>query len=61
MGIGQRIIFALKEYKRILTIARKPTKKELSEIMKITALGILLVGLTGFIIQILAYTVTYFG
>lgn len=47
------IMETLREYRRILYIARKPGKKEFSEILKICGIGIILIGLIGFIIQTL--------
>ncbi len=46
MGIGSR----LKEYRRVLQIARKPGKEEFVTSTKISALGIALIGFIGFII-----------
>jgi protein transport protein SEC61 subunit gamma-like protein len=42
------------EYRRVMTIARKPDKDEFIKLSKICGLGILLVGGIGFIIYILA-------
>jgi protein transport protein SEC61 subunit gamma-like protein len=41
--------------KRVLRVARKPDKTEYLEVVKITGLGIILIGLLGFIIMILGY------
>lgn len=41
------------EYKRVLTVTKKPTKEEYITVVKISGLGILLIGLLGFIIQML--------
>jgi protein translocase SEC61 complex gamma subunit len=35
---------------RILHIAKKPTRKELEEIMRITSFGVLLIGVIGVVI-----------
>ncbi len=43
----------LEEYKRVLKIARKPTKEEILRASKVSFLGILIVGVIGFIIQLL--------
>ncbi|MCK5659873.1 MAG: protein translocase SEC61 complex subunit gamma [Methanosarcinales archaeon] len=40
----------LNEYLRILKLTRKPTKEEFSMIAKVAGLGILVMGLVGFII-----------
>ena len=42
-----------REYKRIIKIARKPTKKEFLTTLKITGLGTLAIGTLGFAIQTL--------
>ena len=47
MNLGRRI----REYKRIIKIARKPTKKEFLTTLKITGIGTLLIGVIGFVIQ----------
>ncbi|MDO8624657.1 MAG: protein translocase SEC61 complex subunit gamma [Candidatus Diapherotrites archaeon] len=36
--------------RRILTVAKKPTGKEYSEMAKITGLGIIAIGMLGFIV-----------
>ena len=46
MGIASK----LKEYKRVLQIARKPGKEEFLTSSKISALGIVLIGFIGFVI-----------
>jgi len=43
----------LHEYKRILTISKKPTNQEFLSIAKVCAIGMALIGLMGFIIQII--------
>jgi len=48
-----RLLKTLQEYKRIIKIARKPTKEEFERTLKITGLGVLLIGLVGFIIQVI--------
>ncbi|MBW6451307.1 MAG: protein translocase SEC61 complex subunit gamma [DPANN group archaeon] len=44
----------LKDFKRVLNITKKPSKAELSMSIKITGIGILLIGLVGFVIYIFA-------
>ena len=41
------------ECKRVLKVTKKPTKEEFSVIVKISGLGILLIGLIGFILQMI--------
>ncbi len=38
---------------RVFKVARKPTKQELKQVSKISALGLLIIGLLGFAISIL--------
>jgi len=42
------------ECKRVLKITKKPDKMEFKTIVKISGLGIIIIGLVGFIIQIAA-------
>lgn len=43
----------LNEYKRIIKIARKPTMEEFKTLLKITGSGLLLMGLIGFVLQLI--------
>ncbi len=43
----------LKNWDRVIKLSRKPRRDEFITIAKITALGILLVGLIGFIIRMI--------
>ena len=45
----------LHDCKRVLLVARKPTKSEYLTIAKVTGLGILIIGLLGFGITLLSY------
>lgn len=42
-----------KECIRVLKVTKKPTKEEFKTIVKVSGLGILIIGLIGFIIQII--------
>jgi protein translocase SEC61 complex gamma subunit len=44
----------LKRYKRVLMVARKPDVKELKDTSRICGIGILLIGLIGFIFYIIS-------
>lgn len=44
----------LQNYKRILQISKKPSLDELKEIVRICAIGMVLIGVVGFVIYILA-------
>ncbi len=54
MKIKERLSRELVEYRRILRISRKPNKEEYLKILKITSLGIAIIGAIGFVIQIIA-------
>jgi protein transport protein SEC61 subunit gamma-like protein len=43
------------EYGRVLRITKKPTKEEFISIMKVSGLGILAIGLIGFLLQMVRY------
>ncbi len=45
----------LKEWHRVLKLARKPRKQEFINVAKITGLGIIVVGLLGFLIKLISY------
>ena len=47
----------LYEFKRVLRVARKPPREEYMQVSKITALGILLIGIIGFLIMVISYFV----
>jgi len=44
----------LQSYARILRIAKKPTGMEFRAIIKVTGIGILLIGIIGFLISLVA-------
>lgn len=43
----------VKECRRVLTLTKKPSKKEFKVIVKVTAAGMVLIGLMGFIVNML--------
>ena len=45
----------LYECKRVLRVTRKPKKDEYIQVAKVTGLGILLIGLIGFLIMIVGW------
>jgi protein transport protein SEC61 subunit gamma-like protein len=53
MSISSKLKSSLKQYKRVLSISRKPSKDEFIAILKISGLGIVIIGLTGFVIQLI--------
>jgi len=48
----------MQEYKRVLKITKKPTKSEFKTIVKISGIGILLIGFIGFLIQMVYQVLT---
>ena len=52
-GIFSKIKSKLDQYKRTIEVARKPNKEEYMASIKITGIGILLLGFIGFIIYII--------
>ena len=54
MGVEETIRNAYSETKRILRCTRKPKKTEFSETAKITGLGIIVIGVVGFLVFLIA-------
>ena len=52
-GWMHKIKMWILEYKRVLTVTKKPTKEEYLTVVKISGLGILLIGLLGFAVQMI--------
>lgn len=50
MNVQERFDKFVKDSKRVLKVARKPDKEEYFDLVKITALGILVIGAVGFVI-----------
>jgi protein transport protein SEC61 subunit gamma-like protein len=44
-----------REYARVLRVTKKPTAEEFKTIMKVSGLGILALGLIGFLLQMIRY------
>ncbi len=51
----QKVVNFFKNVKRIFHIARKPNWKEFKVIAIVSGLGILIIGLIGFVIQLITY------
>ena len=60
-GLGSKIKEKLKQYKRVLSVARKPDKEEFLLSARITGAGIIFLGLIGFIIFLVYYLITVQG
>jgi len=50
----QKVKTFLIECRRVLKVTRKPTKAEFKVIVKVSALGMMVIGTVGFIIQMVA-------
>jgi protein transport protein SEC61 subunit gamma-like protein len=53
MNVQERFDRFVKDSKRVLKVSRKPDKAEYLDFTKITAIGILVIGLIGFIIVLI--------
>jgi protein transport protein SEC61 subunit gamma-like protein len=52
-GIPGKIIHTLQEYRRVIIVTKKPDMEEISKITKVAGLGTILIGVIGFIIQVI--------
>ena len=50
----ESITQALKQYRRFLYISRRPDRDEFMNVAKITGIGIIIVGVIGFVISLIA-------
>ncbi|MHC1593247.1 MAG: protein translocase SEC61 complex subunit gamma [Methermicoccaceae archaeon] len=55
------IIPKIHEYIRVLKFARKPTKEEFYAISKVAAVGIVVIGIIGFVIYLLLTVLPTYG
>ncbi|MBO5151950.1 MAG: protein translocase SEC61 complex subunit gamma [Methanobrevibacter sp.] len=53
MNVQERFDRFVKDSKRVLKVSRKPDRNEYLEFAKITAIGILIIGVIGFAIYII--------
>ena len=53
MNVQERFDRFIKDSKRVLKVARKPDASEYVEFVKITSLGILIIGVIGFVIVLI--------
>jgi protein translocase SEC61 complex gamma subunit len=51
----KKIIEKINDYKRVLSVAEKPTVEELKEIIKICGIGMTILGAIGLIFYIIFY------
>ncbi|MBS3149363.1 protein translocase SEC61 complex subunit gamma [Candidatus Woesearchaeota archaeon] len=52
-SLGSKIKTFLIECKRVFTITKKPTRVELTTIVKVSGIGMLIIGAIGFLIHII--------
>lgn len=50
----ESITQVLKQYRRVLYISRRPDRDEYLNVAKITGIGIILIGVVGFVITLIA-------
>ncbi|MBR0272415.1 MAG: protein translocase SEC61 complex subunit gamma [Methanobrevibacter sp.] len=50
MNVQERFDRFVKDSKRVLKVSRKPDRNEYFDLAKITALGVLIIGVIGFVI-----------
>jgi protein transport protein SEC61 subunit gamma-like protein len=55
-SIGQKLRNYLNECKRVLKVTKKPDSFEFKTIVKVSALGMAIIGLVGFLIQMIRLT-----
>ena len=53
MDVKERIDKFIKDSKRVLKVSRKPDGKEYVELAKVVSIGVLIIGVIGFIIVLL--------
>lgn len=60
MEINKESIYGfLKQCERVLKVSRKPDNEEYKTVSKVTGIGIIIIGVIGFIIAILAQVLFY--
>lgn len=55
MSLKESLKYKFTNYKRVLKKSKKPESDEYKKTSKITAIGILILGVIGFIIKLIAY------
>ena len=53
MNVQERVDKFIKDSKRVLKVARKPDREEYFNFSKVTAIGIAIIGVIGFVIVLL--------
>ncbi len=54
----ESITQALKQYRRVLYISRRPDRDEFLNVAKITGIGIIIIGVIGFVITLVAQLIS---
>ncbi len=54
----ESITRALKQYRRVLYISRRPDRDEFLNVAKITGIGIIIIGVIGFVITLVAQLIS---
>ena len=52
MSVLSNLGYKLAEYRRVVSISRKPSREEFMSIVKICGLGMVVIGAIGFVIQL---------
>jgi len=60
MNVKEKLNDFFESTKRVLTVAKKPSMEEFKVMAKVTGLGILLIGIIGFIVSLI-FTVLKLG
>lgn len=55
--LTSKIRSKIKEYHRVLKITKKPSMQEFKTAVKVTGIGIIIIGIIGFTISIIAYLI----
>jgi len=54
MKYRESILNFIKQSKRVLRVSKKPSREEYLNVSKVTGIGIIIIGVVGFIISIIA-------
>ncbi|HIH21472.1 MAG: protein translocase SEC61 complex subunit gamma [Candidatus Diapherotrites archaeon] len=59
IDISGKIRAFIDDSKRIFTISRKPTKEEFLTMLKVTGLGIIIIGIIGYIVSLVFFGLVF--
>jgi protein transport protein SEC61 subunit gamma and related proteins len=57
MNLIEKLKIKFNEYVRVIRVTKKPDANEFKTIVKVTGIGILIIGLIGFLIQNIKYII----